>query len=236
VIQNETDTRLSPLIHYSPQSTNAAQPEPTNLPPEFRQSIGRTYPVKMSLTHEPQRDQIFHCRRSSEHVIAPVSNYMTSANPSVIKTCIQASPQQQVHYTSQAQNNLTNHAQMHATAHNTHSNTNELGKATLTAYPQHNMSHCHQFNPHNSNLSHTSMQEYHLLLEEAREIRFTGRRFSFIFYYNQISELIQRCSDPSCKMDLLQASCQEEAPEAISALVPTVPGWDSDTQIKRALE
>ena len=37
-------------------------------------------------------------------------------------------------------------------------------------------------------------------------------------------------------MDLLRASCQEGAREAISALVPPVPGWDIDTQITRALE
>ena len=37
-------------------------------------------------------------------------------------------------------------------------------------------------------------------------------------------------------MDLLHASCQEGAREAISALVPHVPGWDIDTQITRALE
>ena len=36
-------------------------------------------------------------------------------------------------------------------------------------------------------------------------------------------------------MDLLRASCQEEAREVISALVPHVPGWSNDTQVKRAL-
>ena len=37
-------------------------------------------------------------------------------------------------------------------------------------------------------------------------------------------------------MDLLRTSCQEGAREAISALVPSVPGWDIDTQITRALK
>ena len=37
-------------------------------------------------------------------------------------------------------------------------------------------------------------------------------------------------------MDLLQASCQQQAREAISALVSRVPGWAIDTQVDRALE
>ena len=75
-----------------------------------------------------------------------------------------------------------------------------------------------------------------LLLEAAREIRFTGRKLPFIFYFNQITELLHRCSDPNRKMDLLRASCQEQAREAISALVPRVPGWAINTQVDRALE
>ena len=84
--------------------------------------------------------------------------------------------------------------------------------------------------------SYGNFPGYHLLLEEAREIRFTGRKLPFIFYYNQIMELLNRCPDPRKKMDLLRASCQDQAREAISALVPPVPGWDVNTQIKRALE
>ena len=84
--------------------------------------------------------------------------------------------------------------------------------------------------------SYSSFPGYHLLLEEAREIRFTGRKLPFIFYYNQIMELLNRCPDPRKKMDLLRASCQDQAREAVSALVPPVPGWDVNTQIKRALE
>jgi len=37
-------------------------------------------------------------------------------------------------------------------------------------------------------------------------------------------------------MELLRASCKEEAREAITALVPRVPGWNVDTQIQRALK
>ena len=84
--------------------------------------------------------------------------------------------------------------------------------------------------------SYGNFSGYHLLLEEAREIRFTGRKLPFIFYYNQITELLNRCPDPRKKMDLLRASCQDQAREAVSALVPPVPGWDVNTQIKRALE
>ena len=84
--------------------------------------------------------------------------------------------------------------------------------------------------------SYGSFPGYHLLLEEAREIRFTGRKLPFIFYYNQITELLNRCPDPRKKMDLLRASCQDQARETVSALVPPVPGWDVNTQIKRALE
>ena len=84
--------------------------------------------------------------------------------------------------------------------------------------------------------SYGSFPGYHLLLEEAREIRFTGRKLPFIFYYNQLTELLNRCPDPRKKMDLLRASCQDQAREAVSALVPPVPGWDVNTQIKRALE
>jgi len=81
-----------------------------------------------------------------------------------------------------------------------------------------------------------NVQSYHLLLEEAGEIRFTGRSLPFIFYFNQITELLQRCPEPNRKMELLRASYQDEAREAISALVPPVPGWNVDTQIDRALE
>ena len=84
--------------------------------------------------------------------------------------------------------------------------------------------------------SQVSTQSYQLLLEEAREIRFTGRKLPFIFFYNQISQLLERCLDPNRKMDLLRASCQEQAREAISALVPPVPGWGVETQIERALD
>ena len=89
---------------------------------------------------------------------------------------------------------------------------------------------------HSSNSSHIALQEYHILLEEAREIRYSGRNLPFIFFQNQIRELIKRCPISHRKMDLLRASCQEGAREAISALVPPVPGWDIDTQITRALE
>ena len=91
------------------------------------------------------------------------------------------------------------------------------------------------FNPYRER-SYGSFPGYHLLLEEARVIRFTGRKLPFIFYYNQITELLNRCPDPRKKMDLLRASCQDQAREAVSALVPPVPGWDVNTQIKRALE
>ena len=93
-----------------------------------------------------------------------------------------------------------------------------------------------QGSPHSSNSSHIALQEYHILLEEARELRYSGRNLPFIFFQNQIRELIKRCPISHRKMDLLRASCQEGAREAISALVPPVPGWDIDTQITRALE
>ena len=88
------------------------------------------------------------------------------------------------------------------------------------------------FNPYRER-SYVSFLEYHLLLEETREIRFTGRKLPLIFYYNQIMELLNRCPDPRKKMDLLRASCQDQAREAISALVPPVPGWDVNAQINR---
>ena len=81
-----------------------------------------------------------------------------------------------------------------------------------------------------------TVYKYQLLLEEAREIRYTGRGLPYIFFYNQITNLLQRCPDPTRKMDLLRAACQEQARETISVLVPPVPGWAVDTQIKRALE
>ena len=90
--------------------------------------------------------------------------------------------------------------------------------------------HFHDKNPH------VSPQEYQLLLEEAREIRFTGKKLPFIFYHNQIIEPLDRCPDRNRKMDLLRASCQEEAREAVATLVPPVPGWGVDKQIQRALE
>ena len=108
-----------------------------------------------------------------------------------------------------------------------------------------NAYNCEQFQPcssHQQNFTPSyhsptaSVYTYHLLLEEAREIRYTGHQLPYIFYYNQITELLQRCSDPSKKMDLLRASCQSDAREAISALVPPVPGWGVETQIARALE
>ena len=74
------------------------------------------------------------------------------------------------------------------------------------------------------------------LLEEARDIRFTGRKLPFIFYFKKITELLRRCSDPNRKMDLLRTFCQEQAREAVSALVPRIPGWAKDTQVDRALE
>ena len=90
--------------------------------------------------------------------------------------------------------------------------------------------------PHSSGSCHANLQEYHVLLEEAREIRYSGRNLPFIFFQNQIVELIKRCPISHRKMDLLRASCQQSAREAISALVPPVPGWSMDTQIQRALE
>ena len=92
--------------------------------------------------------------------------------------------------------------------------------------------------PSSSHSSYQSMQNaqaYQLLLEEAREIRYKGRDLPFIFYYNQINSLLKRCLDPNKKMDLLRASCQDEARQAISAMVPPVPGWDIDTQVREAL-
>jgi len=75
---------------------------------------------------------------------------------------------------------------------------------------------------------------YHLLLEEAREIRYKERDLLYIFYSNQITNLSSRCPDPSKKMDLLLASCQDEARQVISEIVPPVPGWDVNTQIEKA--
>ena len=46
---------------------------------------------------------------------------------------------------------------------------------------------------------------------------------------------MKRCLDSSKKIDLLRASCQDEARQAISAIVPPVPGWDIDTHVKEAL-
>ena len=107
---------------------------------------------------------------------------------------------------------------------------------TLPAQACCNINQCPAFSPNYSNPYLAGVQSYQLLLEEAREIRFTGQRLPFIFYFNQITELLQRCPQPSRKMDLLRASCQDEAREAVSALVPPVPGWEVDTQVKRALE
>ena len=89
--------------------------------------------------------------------------------------------------------------------------------------------------PYGSNSSLERNQSYQLLLEEAREIRYKGRDLPFIFYFNQITSLLKRCQDPTKKMDLLRASCQDEARLAISAMVPPVPGWDVETQINEAL-
>ena len=107
---------------------------------------------------------------------------------------------------------------------------------TLPAQACCNINQCPAFSPNYSNPYLASVQSHQLLLEEAREIRFTGRHLLFIFYFNQITVLLQRCSHPRRKMDFLRASCQDEAREAVSALVPPVPGWDVDTQVKRALE
>ena len=74
----------------------------------------------------------------------------------------------------------------------------------------------------------TETHGYQLLLEEAHKIRYIGRGISFIFFYNQITELFKRYHDPNRKMELLHASCQEQAREAVSSLVPRVPGWDVD--------
>ena len=136
-----------------------------------------------------------------------------------------------VQHQNQQQAGMTTYRTQQATTR-----TVKSGPST-NAYPHHNFPHTYQFSTHNSNHSQGSnAQEYHLLLEEAREIRYTGRCLPFIFYYNQISELLRRCSDFNRHMDRLRASCLEEAREAISALVPPVPGWSNDTQVKRALE
>ena len=75
-----------------------------------------------------------------------------------------------------------------------------------------------QFSPGGGD-SFTSNHSYQLLLEEACEIWFTDHKLPFIFYFNQITELLHRCSDLNRKMDLLRASCREQAREAISAFV-----------------
>ena len=77
--------------------------------------------------------------------------------------------------------------------------------------------------PYGSYLSVERAHGYQLLLEEAREICFKGRDLPFIFFQNQITQLLKRCPDPNRKMDLLRASCQDEARQAISAMVPPVP-------------
>ena len=102
----------------------------------------------------------------------------------------------------------------------------------------------HRYTPSSNNTQthlqnkhlHVSPQEYQLLLDEAREIRFTGKKLPFIFYFNQIIELLDRCPDRNRKMDLLRASYQVEAREAVAALVSPVPRWGVDKQIQRALE
>ena len=120
-----------------------------------------------------------------------------------------------------AQNNQSDAIKKSDAPHNDH---------RYTPSSNNTQTHFHDKNPH------ISPQEYQLLLEEAREIRFTGKKLPFIFYYNQIIELLDRCPDRNRKMDLLRASCQEEAREAVATLVPLVPGWGVDKQIQRALE
>ena len=228
--------------NYSPRRADIAQHRQTDL------HSGPCQATDM-FTHTPlgseqsQRAHTF--PQHSEHARSLGSNseqlhYAPNSLPAAT-TRPQSLPLQQTHYTrpdqyssthqNQQQGGVTTYCTQQATTRTVNS-----GPATH-AYPHHNFPHIYQFNPHNSNHSQGSnAQEYHLLLEEAREIRYTGRRLPFIFYYNQISELLRRCSDLNRHMDLLRASCQEEAQEAISALVPPVPGWSNDTQVKRALE
>ena len=125
-------------------------------------------------------------------------------------------PLQQTHYSCPDQYSSTHQNQQQAgvSTYRTQQATTctvNSGPSTF-AYPHRNFPHTYQFSPHNSNHSQGSnAHEYHLLLEEAREIRYTGQRLPFIFYYNQFSELLRRCSDLYRHMDLLKASCQEEA-------------------------
>ena len=202
--------------------------------------------------HQPlQRHNLHHdTPRTRDYVENHVHSGATHANKALETSTILEIPMAQIHeqnrktpsqdHFAQPQN-YNNAAQL--TFHRDRTNHTHISPAPQTSphlqYAQASSTQQLPRQPHFSpggGDSLASSHSYQLLLEEAREIRFTGRKLPFIFYFNQITELLHRCSDPNRKMDLLRASCQEQAREAISALVPRVPGWAIDTQVDRALE
>ena len=72
-------------------------------------------------------------------------------------------------------------------------------------------------------------------LDEAVLICYDGTNMPYIMFYNQISNLMDRCTYPDRKLALLRASCVRSASQTIAVVISDTPGLKDDVKVNMAL-
>lgn len=93
-----------------------------------------------------------------------------------------------------------------------------------------------QYTPqeNNSPFSYGSRQTHRDLLKVAGEIRWNGENLPFVFFENQIRDMIRDCHNGN-PLEILRAACQGVPREIVSQLNYPMPGLSEDQRIEKAI-
>ena len=82
---------------------------------------------------------------------------------------------------------------------------------------------------------HESLRSRKDFLDEAVLIGYEGTNMPYVMFYNQIMNLLARCSYSDRKLPLLRAACLHTAAQTIAVVISDTPGFDDDAKINMAL-
>ena len=72
-------------------------------------------------------------------------------------------------------------------------------------------------------------------LDEAVLIGYDGTNMPYVMFYNQIMNLMVRCSYPDRKLPILRAACVRSAAQTIAVVISDTPGFNDNTKIAMGL-
>ena len=82
---------------------------------------------------------------------------------------------------------------------------------------------------------HKSLSSLKDFLDEAILIGYDGTNMPYVMFYNQMMNLLSRCSYFDRELTLLRAACVHTAGQTIVVVISDTPGFDDDAKIDMTL-